>query len=42
MKNKKNSLKPAERQSDRHSCFLKRTGNLILISITKKILEIGP
>ena len=36
-KNKKNSLKPAERQSDRHSCFLKSTGNSILMSLTEKI-----
>ena len=38
----KNSQKPAERQSDRHVCFLKTTGNLILISITEKILKIEP
>ena len=33
----KNSQKAAKRQSDRHSCFLKMTGNLILICITEKI-----
>ena len=37
-----NSKKPAERQSDRHGCFLKTTGNLILIFLTTKILKIGP
>ena len=38
----KNSQKPAKRQFDRHDCLLKTTGNLILISITEKILKIGP
>ena len=33
----KNSQKPAKRQSNRHGCFLKMTGNLILIYITEKI-----
>jgi hypothetical protein len=35
----KYSQKPAKRQSDRHGCFLKTTGNLILISITEKNFE---
>ena len=33
--------KPAKKQSDCHCCFLKTTGNLILISPTEKILNIN-